>query len=371
MSYYQRLINKFIDGLVKDASLKYQLNFLRIIGNQDPAALQMLYENLNTLSKDIQNKNLKNIIDIQSTWDGLYSKKFIPAKLDKDKKTDTRTFIANEIQKASEHYEYPAVIFYYESSIKYSLIIDYQNFKSKIGLAYLMTNNFQEALNICKETDPQISFCACLGLADVDRALSYIPFIEDFNQNQKIITSYELIHMIFFVFLASQTTTYVSQYFQNKQSILNQYLVPFISELVGNFINRNFIEVKSQFSKIEEILKFSIYTNGVTKKIINAIERNILANALDPFYSIKFSTIEKITGFNRNEIIKMVQPLIRSGRLNGKINLVSNEYHGGQQDSVFLHEKTILEKNIYIQQEIDASLYVNQAQTAYYLANSK
>jgi len=242
MSYYQRLINKFIDGLIPEVSVKYQLNFLQKIGNQDPAAQQMLYVNLNELSQKIPKKEINNIQDIRSTCKALYSKNFKPLKYDNEKKVDVKNFIVNEIQKASEHADFPAIIFYYESSIKYSLRTDSENLKIKVGLAYLMTNNYYEALDICKEMNPEISFCACLGLADMNRALSYIPFIEDFTQNHKIITTYELIHMIFFVFLASQTTTYVSQYFQNKQSVLNQFSISFISELVGHFINRNFIK---------------------------------------------------------------------------------------------------------------------------------
>ena len=168
----------------------------------------------------------------------------------------------------------------------------------------------------------------------------------------QFISLYELTHVLIYLQLALNTANDVKRIYEQLNNLLISFDFPFLDQIVFAFCNRDYKQFLSLLNTVQKHLSFSIYTDHVKNNFIQAIKANIVANFVEPFAKISFKTIMAGTDFSRTEIVQYLIPLIRSGRVNGKLDLAADEFLGEKKVSEFRKTVELLERNITIKQNI-------------------
>ena len=361
MSERQRLINKYTTGLHDATLASYLIHFYS--SDSDESAHFMILGTLKDLAEKTKNPNLSTIISslkngYKCPHFGVQKKQLSETdfKLSKEDKTHI-----DYVQRANEAFQKLEL----ESALRN--LATYKEFKlsslttTPINIAikpicYLYLQCYPEAYHYSLKSSSlfDLSFCSLLALGNFEEAEKYTHRMLNFFKGKpsQFISLYELTHVLIYLQLALNTANDVKRIYEQLNNLLISFDFPFLDQIVFAFCNRDYKQFLSLLNTVQKHLSFSIYTDHVKNNFIQAIKANIVANFVEPFAKISFKTIMAGTDFSRTEIVQYLIPLIRSGRVNGKLDLVADEFLGEKKVSEFRKTVELLERNITIKQNI-------------------
>ncbi|KAH0791292.1 hypothetical protein GPJ56_004760 [Histomonas meleagridis] len=346
----------------------YSFHFLDT--QHDEAAQVMLRESLSNLSTQCSNEAIKKAISAT-----ILTKSRVP--FGKRAKTVDQSLKSNEPREAVKKTKLDELrtsflSLYVEDALKFYKEYREENRKNqdKIDKCYriratchLALGNYTQALSLAQKGNIfDIAFISSIVEQQYDVAEKMIPLaIRTINSVTKVpdssVSMYELIILTTVVVLATSTTGKAENQLANLFTATN-YEFPLLVKLRDAFIDRKFKDFLRLLKQLRPILEVSLYTAHVVKPIINAIKLNAIFNCVQVFAEITFNEIFDQTGVKQSKILGFLLTLIRSGKLNGKIDMVQQKFIGGicdlqyKENVNFLDRVTTVKDNYLLNQFI-------------------
>ena len=368
MSERQRLITKYVSGLIPQILMRYELFFLR--QEYDESAKKQLIDSMTEIGKNVGNADL--FLSIKEATQSrnaslLYGQ--IREKPDQKRPKNASVFDFDDHSSSKESGKGEASRYY--SHLQLGMALKALE-KSKgtmgnfeIAICNFCMDRFSIAAAYAKKSQNHrlalVMSVANGNFEDARKEINYIlPTLSDTPDNNHVVTTYELLHLITFIFLATETSTTVAE-LPNKLSIVSNYEIDKLNSLLTDFGNRNFTAFNKQFSTITNLLSLSIYTEPCLDSLVNQIKANMVYNITFPLARAKIKAISMESDVNEQHVVSILQRYIASGQLPGKLDLIAGEYIGGINDSDFFQTKQSFERVLYIRQAFESVNYLSHS----------
>lgn len=394
MSDSQRLISRYLMRLDPVTQTGYRLHFLRI-EREDESAIHMLREALSKSVNDSQNPVLRELLE-EIPKDPNYNKVRFGQHVTKKKKkgilidedddddvNDTPIPARNQppaedIPQASKlltNYEL-------EDSLKLfeKIRLDKQSnsrvekfFRERIVINLLL-ENYREALLIAQKAiavnDPKanypiMAFVAAIAAGEFYIAKEYLSsVISEIKINpqdgQSVVSTYELIHLAIFILFATSSVKETNEITHSIFEATN-FDIQELRYARDLFCENKYAEFVFNLHLLEKKFKTSKYTSPSKKLLTEAIMQNLLVHYLYPLAKASFQTLHDIFGLNNETITFYIKKSIREGKLNGKLDLVTNQYissvdFGNNQRKMI----KILNDTIEIRHDFEISQWIDE-----------
>lgn len=373
MSERQRIINKYVTNLTPAVGVRYQLFFLQ--HETDEPARHMLKETLSQIAKDIANTDLQNIITevCKSPHASIRFGKHVSKKsknsegseqyaLSVGNKATSKIDYAQRGQGQLSSLQLEDALKSFQkakSEQKGSSHIDgFYKQRSEINL---VLQNYGEALSLAKKGgihDTEFVSAIAAGNFDYASKMADVALNTSLRSHEKytIITTYEMVHLVLFVAMATMSTTQIDYFLQRIRKSAN-FDLPFLFDLAQSFINRRFSDVIKNLKELKRILELSIFTFPVAQKLVDEIIANVVVNSVLPYAKIRFDTLVNDTKLSENDIVNILLRKIRAGVINGKLDLVEKSFIGGVSDTEIKNMINMYENVLSIQYKTNQVLW--------------
>lgn len=376
MSVRQRLITRYITRLFPEIITPYRLHLLRI--EKDDSAIHMLKEALETTYKETQNYVLGELIreiPKDPNYNKLkfgqhYSKKKKESKqmIDEEAMPGRNQLANDDIQRANQLFhqlEFEDSLILFEKVIKNGRSGVDKFFQKRI-LCNLALENYREALLISQKAKfHDMAFVSAIASGEFEIAKQYIDkIIKDVIRNSQegsvVASSFEMIHLVTFVLFATSTSKETYQMTDELFRSTN-WGIEELRSITKSFCDRDFKGFIEQMQYLDETFDNSIYTSHSKAKLVEAIIQNALVLFLYPLSKASFIFINDFFKISDKDIIYYVKKSIREGKLNGKLDLVSNmyiastKYDNNQKDLTQIYNDTLS-----IRHDFEINLWVHE-----------
>ena len=164
---------------------------------------------------------------------------------------------------------------------------------------------------------------------DAENMLSqiYILLRSGASEKESVVSVFELVHLVLYVAFTCKSCVEVAGYVDILRNVTN-YDLEYLFEIASQFANRSFSAFWKGISSLEQLMSMSIYTYPSLSLLKNAILQNMVANAAAPFSKVTFSSLASDMEISKQTVIDMLQLLILSGRLHGKLDMLADAFIG-------------------------------------------
>ena len=365
MSFYQRLINKYIyTGLNKQYSLKSYFHFL-VLTKEDSTAKVMLKENINQLLKGCTNsiifEQFEKLLEERTTK--YQYGDFVTFKKEKQ---DFRTSQSNKKPRYIDRANNYLSNFYLENAFKYyekDTLVNHNSHNSEFALIYLLRENYFMAYQFASKIDNiEIMFLSAVCLSNFSLADQFLNRIVDLLSSTQpifqLISRYELFQLCCYITLATKSAFEISSFYEKISGKLD-ITIDLLNNLINAMKERNYEFILQMFDSIRETLTYSIYTSQNSSSFLDAIKGNIIANLVEPFSRLPFQVIYEQTFSTREEVISHLIQQISEGKINGKLDLINDQYIGLGNLSDETEMKEILYHTMAVKDKLNRVCFQN------------
>lgn len=348
MSQRQILITRYVTHLSRATKTRYELHFL--FNEKDSASRTMLIESLDSVASETNNETVRRAIGNakQGSGDITFGQhtKNKANKISKDIQDNHRMTVGGESSKDHKQAginQYQSL--YLEDALK-SFSKSFDDIRQRNGHIStadkmygvrteinLVLGNYAEALSLAQKGRlDDMAFIAAISNGDFDIAKQYIKanifkIKKNAQERNLIATTYEILYLIIFVLFAtstaSETKELTDELFQSTTYVLEE-----IKPYLNSFCQRNYKSFLERLPELRKTFQFSIYTSPVVDKLTNAIIQNVVSLHLFPLARAPINLLCSEYNLSTQDAIAFIQDSIRKGKLNGKLDFVTNTYIG-------------------------------------------
>jgi hypothetical protein len=369
MSDRQRLITKYVANLTVPMATKYYFHFLHNESDGMSPSRHMVIEALNRIVEETHNPVLQTVIKSipQAGEPGLPP-------------TSVASWAGGKAPKQTEADRGPPAPLLYSTLYISESLTAYERMKSRgpgflpagwataipypfyrqRGEIALVLGNYPEALSLGRKAgDRELFFASAVSLGEFDLASTkctdlLAEALTERPKNTSLISSFELAHLIIYVGFATMTCDMVGrladQLFDRSKFELGE-----LFDITGIFVRREFHDFINALPVLEAHFMDSLFVGPVHESLITAIKMNVLVNLVKPHARIRFEAIQHELTLERKDVVEILRKKIREGKVRGKLDLVENEFLGGDEGMEGREMRELFERAMIVKESFAVS----------------
>jgi hypothetical protein len=222
----------------------------------------------------------------------------------------------------------------------------------EINLVY---QKWHEALSLAlKSGKADAIFVSAVAAAEFDVAAEQIrairaQLVSGSGTKDALASVYDLIHLVIYVSLATGSTADVANMVEAIRGA-RTFDVPQLWDFAELFARRDFRTFRGKLKEWRRRFKLSYYANASKDSLEDAIQRNVVRNAAEPYGNVTISQLAGMVSCDEGFVVTSLRWLIRKGKLQGSLDLAAGRFHGGGNAAEYLELLDVLDRTVIVKE---------------------